>query len=274
MGSVELRRLRVTPHRLVPTIATGSGPRILHLSDLHIGKNGPGDLLNYLDLWLDVALEHAVDGIALTGDLCHVPDDTAALAAVRSRLDATGIDWFVVPGNHDVQTPGDTRAFESSFPGPWPSVRMLGDVAVVALDSFGRFPIDERTSAEQADHRQNGHWTHGRIGLEQLTEAATLLRRAQFRSAIVLLHHYLFEDENRADPLLPLADRDELLAWCADHQIAAVLYGHRHDWTDARVVDGTLFALGSRVTRAPFQARILTLGDPPEIVELALAGPH
>jgi 3',5'-cyclic AMP phosphodiesterase CpdA len=189
---------------------------------------------------------HGADHVILSGDLTayathwefgQAKEALGELAEDTSRL-------TVIPGNHDVYTPGayDTRRFESYFghllttdlpehppqDGPFPFVRLLGEeVAVVGLMS-GRVPPVPGLS-------------FGVVGKKQLAALRDILadERLAHRAVLVVVHHAPVAPSGRKDRFFHgLMDADQLLKMLPGPKYA-VLHGHihkryHHPATDAR----------------------------------------
>jgi len=79
--------------------------RILHLTDPHIGTPGAIQFGADPRLQFEKTLAQAVlrkpDLVVLTGDLSMDQPDDLANIWIKHQLDATGLDYHVVAGNHD-----------------------------------------------------------------------------------------------------------------------------------------------------------------------------
>jgi len=88
--------------------------KILQLSDIHIGT-GPDRLegidieANFRDCLADGARRGA-DLALVNGDLCLSAGEPGAYEWIRAELDACGLPWLVLPGNHD-----DTAMINDAF---------------------------------------------------------------------------------------------------------------------------------------------------------------
>lgn len=104
--------------------------RILHLSDLHIGKERPEDGWRVErvmgEAWnrnlADIRQDGPIDLICFTGDLAqkgHPNEYTRLTAVIANLLALTGcpIDrFFCVPGNHDIDRSIAKAAWKKSVP--------------------------------------------------------------------------------------------------------------------------------------------------------------
>ncbi|GEL71055.1 metallophosphoesterase family protein [Myxococcus virescens] len=175
-----------------------------------------------------------VDHFILSGDLTAYALD-AEFSGARQSLGALAEDprrCTVIPGNHDVFTPGSHRTgrfakyfghlLESDLPeyrreGAFPFVRLLGtEAAVVGLLS-ARVPRTPGLS-------------YGVIGEAQLGGLAALLKDARLegRAILVVVHHAPLNPHGRPDRWHHgLRDADALLKLLPGPRYA-VLHGHIH----------------------------------------------
>jgi 3',5'-cyclic AMP phosphodiesterase CpdA len=235
--------------------------RFLHLSDVHVtqdyrksplSKLGWRRMIALLELTVGGRQErytdargaieriladrtvHGVDHVILSGDLTayatrwefeQARDALGELAHDPSRI-------TVIPGNHDVYTPGayNTRRFEKYFghllrsdlpeytrDGAFPFVRLLGDEAAVVGLMSARVPPVPGLS-------------FGVVGTKQLGALKDLLadKRLDGRAVIVVVHHAPVGPSGRKDRFFHgLLDADQLLAMLPGPRFA-VLHGHIH----------------------------------------------
>jgi 3',5'-cyclic AMP phosphodiesterase CpdA len=212
--------------------------RIGHLSDLHVGKlveEGP-EAPAALEHWLTVFHDVGVDLCVVSGDLVETPGDRVGLIRVRQQLDASGLPWVVVPGNHDVAEPGRPGAFGELF-GSYPRVERHAGLDVVLFDSMGGFPADERGPYERLVGSRFCYM-RGRIDKRQLARASARLGETATRPRLLVLHHHLaprVEIRPDAPPssapaklMVPLLNADRLLEWASRHDVQLIVHGHRH----------------------------------------------
>jgi len=191
------------------------------------------------------AKTHHVDHFILSGDLTAYAME-AEFQGAKEVLGPLADDprrCTIIPGNHDVYTPGAvrTRRFQRYFghliasdlpehqsPTGFPFVRLLGDqTAVIGLHS-ARVP-------------EVPGFSFGRIGRAQLGRLAKLLAdpRLDGRAILIVVHHAPLNQHAKADkPLHGLWDAQALFALCHGPRFA-VLHGHihrryHHPATDAR----------------------------------------
>lgn len=215
--------------------------RIAHLTDLHVGRSCSGrerDPEYVTRAWLAELRAAGVDVVAVSGDLVDYGSDEDALRAVHAMLEACGMGWAVVPGNHDIRSrwrPLLAKRFTEVF-GAYPRVVTLSGVDFVLLDSasggqhaFG-LPLLSRALAGP---------TEGRVGEEQLA-AVRLEARGGFPRVLVLHHHLqrraadhlellpFSVSESAFRTMKPLDDAAAVLAWARRAGVAVALFGHKH----------------------------------------------
>ncbi|MBX5482107.1 MAG: metallophosphoesterase [Myxococcaceae bacterium] len=178
--------------------------------------------------------QHGVDHVILSGDLTAYATEWEFEQA-RQAIGALGEDRSkitIIPGNHDVYTPGayNTRRFERYFghllhsdlpeycrDGAFPFVRLLGDeVAVVGLMSARVPPMPG--------------FSFGVVGRKQLTALRDLVHdeRLAHRAILVVVHHAPIAPSGRKDRFLHgLMDADLLFKILPGPRFA-VLHGHIH----------------------------------------------
>jgi 3',5'-cyclic AMP phosphodiesterase CpdA len=180
------------------------------------------------------AQAHAVDHFILSGDLTAYALE-GEFSGARAALGSLADDprrCTVIPGNHDVFTPGSHRSgrfarhfghlLESDLPeyrteGAFPFVRLLGEEAAVVGLLSARVPITPGLS-------------YGYIGPAQLQGLAALLKDARLdgRAVLVVVHHAPLTQRGRADRWSHgLRDAQALLDLLPGPRYA-VLHGHIH----------------------------------------------
>ncbi len=187
--------------------------RILHVSDLHVGRREapePFAVLRELVARLEPGL------LLATGDLAH-RGRRSELERAAELLQSFGIAILAVPGNHDIpytlparftRTFAEwERVFETAEP-VYTSERLV----VVGLNSVRPW-------------RQQG----GRLREAQLASAAEHLRDAPAGALrVVALHHHLAAPPWRARRKRPLRGRDAVLQSLAAAGAELVVGGHVH----------------------------------------------
>ncbi len=180
------------------------------------------------------AREHAADHFILSGDLTAYALDSEFQGA-RAALGELAEDrsrCTIIPGNHDVYTPGShrTRRFERYFGhllesdmpehcrvGPFPFVRLVGqESAVVGLHSARVPPVPGIAQ--------------GRVGSDQLAGLAAILQdpRLEGRALLVAVHHAPLTHHGRADRWSHGLVDAEALCRMLPGPRHAILHGHIH----------------------------------------------
>jgi 3',5'-cyclic AMP phosphodiesterase CpdA len=234
--------------------------RILHLSDVHVqadydrhswGRIGWRRAVAQLELKVArrarryvrapetlakiAAAAADVDHVVLSGDLTALALDEEfegvrkALGALADRPDRL----TVIPGNHDVYTPGSWRKkrfekwfghlLDSDLPefqveGPWPTVRLVGDsLAIVGLCSARTPPVPGIAA--------------GWVGEDQLAALGRIAEhpKVKGRAIYAVVHHTPLRWDGTLDrPSHGLKDGGRLMQVAAAAGIAAILAGHIH----------------------------------------------
>ncbi len=82
--------------------------RIVQITDLHIGREGERpreiDVRGNLERVLDAVRREHADSLVLSGDLSFHDGDRQVYRYVRSRIEALGLPYAVIAGNHDIST--------------------------------------------------------------------------------------------------------------------------------------------------------------------------
>ncbi|RDC73965.1 metallophosphoesterase [Rhodovulum sp. 12E13] len=224
--------------------------RIVHLSDLHFGRDRP-ELAEPL---IAAVGELAPDLVAVSGDLTQRAR-IGQFRAARAFLERLPAPVLCVPGNHD--TPLDNlfvrllrpfgRYREHISQDLEPRLN-VGDVAVVGANTVN--PLA---------------WQRGRIGPRTVDRVCAAFRaRGDSGPNVVVLHHPL-EHAPGTDKALTRGAGRALAAFgaCGAH---VVLCGHLHSWRTAAatVARGTLLvqagtSLSTRVRDEPNDFNLITL---------------
>jgi 3',5'-cyclic-AMP phosphodiesterase len=83
-----------------------SSIHIAHITDLHIAEDlqpvrGVDTASNFKAVLQQVLGDKDINSIVLGGDLCYQQASLAAMQWIKGELDATGLSYRVIPGNHD-----------------------------------------------------------------------------------------------------------------------------------------------------------------------------
>lgn len=220
---------------------------LAHISDIHLAplpQVRPRDLLGkritgYLNWRLK--RQHRLDGEGLVGLVAHLRAQAPAMTAVTGDLVNLALDeeyeralgWLrslgpedqvcVSPGNHDAYVPGALErahqiwggymAGEVLDHGPFPYVRRVGDLAIIACSSA--VPTGPWMAA--------GHF--GEDQADRLARSLHLLGEAGF-FRVVMIHHPPYKEG--FNPRVGLWGGDRFRKAVAKHGAELVLHGHTH----------------------------------------------
>jgi len=214
---------------------------VLHLSDLHIGKNGKAKGLNTV---VGLVLEHYEPGktiILITGDITeHGQKKQFRLARKILEPLYAKFEVLCVPGNHDYGYLGNHaekrrfKHFKRFLFGPfenvsYPHIKLFNEHIFIGLNSM-KGELGELDS----------FWADGEIGAKQLKSLDGVLGRIEdlhqpWRKVFVYLHHhpFFFADNDLRRKIFEklffeLKDGEKLMQICAG-RIDALLFGHKHN---------------------------------------------
>lgn len=189
--------------------------RLLHVSDLHVGKHENFEVAAGLARFVQ---EIEPQLVIASGDLSH-RGRRGQLERAASFLRSLGPPVLAVPGNHDLPyTPArfvrPWKEFERVWETTEPTVSLPG-LHVVGLNSARPF------------HHQSGGLGGGRLdrAVAQLGVAEPDALR------VVVLHHHLLGAPWRAARKRPLAHRKRVLHALAEAGADLILGGHIHQAT-------------------------------------------
>jgi len=187
--------------------------RILHVSDLHVGRREAPEPISALQ---GLAAQLGPELVLATGDLAH-RGKHAELERARDILEGLGFPVLAIPGNHDIPYTFParfTRPFEDweRVFGPPEQEFTSERLVAVGLNSVRPW------------RQQGGRLEEGR--LQQL--AARLERAPAGALRVVALHHHLAAPPWRAARKRPLHGRDRALRSFAEAGAELVAGGHVH----------------------------------------------
>jgi len=229
--------------------------RLAHISDLHVldlkgikpwrflNKRVTGGLNlllgrskihrpELLELALAKIEALGCDHIAVTGDVSNLALESE-FRRVKELLAGpiAAHKLSVVAGNHDRYTLGSvlTRRFDVAFEAliqtdlpllpsvhGWPYVKLLGDVALIGLNTAVAQPIAV---------------SGGRVGHKQLEALQHVLKHpdVEARYSVVMMHHHMFKPANKKREFpRGLSDRKEVLEVLLEGKADLVIHGHNH----------------------------------------------
>jgi len=191
--------------------------RVLHLSDLHFGRNDEPEPIAALAKLIEDARPELV---IASGDLTH-----RGLRAQHERaagfLRSLELPLLTVPGNHDIP-----YTFPKRFSAPWREFERLWETTEQTYRS------DELVVAGLNSVRP---WRHqsGRLRDDQVRRAGEVFRAApESAYRIAVLHHHLLGAPWRSRKK-PVAKRNRVLAGLVEAGADLILAGHIHQSTVA-----------------------------------------
>lgn len=201
------------------------------------------------------AQQGGFDHVILSGDLTALAVDEE-FEGVRDALGELADQpdrLTVVPGNHDVFTPGSARKrrFERWFghllhsdlpqfqvEGPWPMVRLLGDTAAIIGLNSARVPLLPGIAA-------------GKVGEAQLEALVRICAHPSLRGRTIYatVHHAPVRKDGRLDRRdHGLLDAERLVEACRIGGVTAVLCGHIHAPYNFAIAGGPSIVCGGSST--------------------------
>jgi 3',5'-cyclic AMP phosphodiesterase CpdA len=187
--------------------------RILHVSDLHVGRREESEPLAALH---GLVAELKPELVLATGDLAH-RGKRAQLERARDVLEELGAPVLPVPGNHDIP-----YTFPARF------TRTFSDWQAVFGPPEQDFVSDRLVVAGLNSVRP---WRQQDGGLELTSVRGLGARLAQAPAnalRVVALHHHLAAPPWRAARKRPLHGRDRALSAFAEAGVELVVGGHVH----------------------------------------------
>jgi len=187
--------------------------RVLHVSDLHIGRR---DELEPVETLKQLVAELRPDLVLATGDLSHRGRRSEVVRAYEI-LEGLGAPYLAVPGNHDIP-----YTFPARFTRPFAEwEKVFGSVEqVVASDDLVVVGM-----SSVSPWRQQG----GAVDEATLQRATARLREAPSSALrVVALHHHLAAPPWRAARKRPLKRRGRVLEALGEAGAELVVGGHVH----------------------------------------------
>ena len=191
--------------------------RILHVSDLHFGRNDKPESIEALARLIE---EVGPELVIASGDLTHrgLRSQHERAAAFLRGLD---LPLLAIPGNHDIP-----YTFPKRFTKPWLEFdRQWG----------GTEPVYRSDALLVVGLNSVRPWRHqsGRLRPVQIDRARELLRDAPEEALrVVVFHHHLLGAPWRSRKK-PVARRNDVLAGLVDAGAELILAGHIHQSTIA-----------------------------------------
>jgi len=218
--------------------------KIIHLSDLHVGKEDKGVIFQSIVNKINELTPASDYIIVITGDLIQsaIKDEKSNSIHLNevitqiTKLESSGFKVLVVPGNHDygnakkinskLMTLFKTKLYgnaNESFPRIYPT----NDIVFIGLDSIeGEFDA-KINSAEPEPEKVIILGTIGQIGKDQRDRLIGKLKDYESQKDIKFVV-YLHNDPFTNRFAFYLKDRDELKT-IFENKISLLLCGHTHE---------------------------------------------
>lgn len=187
--------------------------RILHLSDLHFGRDRP-ELVGPLVAAVNAA---GADLVAISGDLTQRARSRQFRQA-RAFLDRLAPPWIAVPGNHDIPLHDPLRRLWRPYGNyrRWIGADLepiadLGAVRVVGLNTATPFL-----------------WQRGRVCGRTVARICARISEGRRRFNVILAHHPFTEAAETSKAAMHGADM--AIHALADCGADIILSGHLHRW--------------------------------------------
>ncbi|OGW75025.1 MAG: hypothetical protein A3J72_08540 [Nitrospirae bacterium RIFCSPHIGHO2_02_FULL_40_19] len=266
--------------------------RILHLSDLHIGKSKEED--NNFDLIVKYILDKGNNDwlqnkplIIITGDIVDDGEERQFKAArdYLNKLHGAGFTLRIIPGNHDYGENGNAAKIENfvtfkkyfgyfhEMKFPFREKEFINGHSFVGLNSMAEYT--------------EVNFAKGKLGAAQIEETCAFLNgltdRHEKQKVIVYLHHhpFLFPDEGVLKKIgenvgLRLEDGSHFMKEIKNQRVDILLFGHEHrhlkfSGTELNKVFSTPYILSSgKSTETNWEYNVLEDGTadtpPPTII--------
>lgn len=189
--------------------------RILHVSDLHFGRNEQSESIEALARLIEDVRPEVV---IASGDLTH-----RGLRSQHERaaefLRGLDLPLLAIPGNHDIP-----YSFPKRFTSPWLEFERLWEETQ---------PVYRSETMVVVGLNSVRPWRHqsGRLRPDQVERAATLLAETPADALkVVTFHHHLVGAPWRSRKK-PVAQRNTVLAALVDAGTDLILAGHIHQST-------------------------------------------
>ncbi len=191
--------------------------RILHVSDLHFGRNDKAESIEALARLIE---EVRPELVLASGDLTHRGLRTQH-DRVAEFLRGLGLPVLSIPGNHDIP-----YTFPKRFTRPWAEFERLWETTE---------PVYRSEQIVAVGLNSVRPWRHqsGRLRPHQVERAAEEFRDAPAGALrVVALHHHLLGAPWRSRKK-PVAKRNTVLAGLVEAGADLILAGHIHQSTIA-----------------------------------------
>lgn len=237
-------------------------PSILHLSDIHIGRNDSAFnseyLINHIKELKNIA------HIVITGDLLDSPSyiNKELFENFVYKLDKLNVPISFVPGNHDIKSKGILH-FKSI---PYNEIDFLSNMFTINHNIKTIF-----FGINSNDKNINSYLAKGHVSNIQLIKLSSLYLNAcsadpriKNYKKIALVHHHPFKFTTKPtnfikriylsmeEQTLKFTNADSFIQWCSDMGIFIILHGHKHmqRFVECTIDKNKIFSLGCGTSTA------------------------
>lgn len=187
--------------------------RIVHVSDLHMGKREDAEVERALASLVE---RTAPELVVASGDLTN-RGRRAEHERAHRFLGSLGVPVLAVPGNHDLP-----YTFPARFMSPWAEFERLWETTEPTFASAGLHVVGLNSAQP---YRHQG----GALDAGQLRRAAERLEAAAAGAyRVAVLHHHLLGAPWRAARKRPVSSRDRVFETLVSAGADLILSGHIH----------------------------------------------
>lgn len=201
---------------------TGGPVRLLHMSDIHFGRED----VDALEATRSFALKIKPDAIVVAGDITQ-RGRRKEFAVARSWFDTLDAPVIVAPGNHDTPIINMPARMVDPFGRYEKYMAGLDGVGRLMELRDGAVRICALNTARGVQARLN--WADGVIDIDDLSAALDLLSQGPDRAWRLLVCHHPLHEPELSKVSVETRRGQRALDLCAEAHVDAILTGHIHD---------------------------------------------
>lgn len=252
-------------------------PSILHLSDIHMGRDDSSFNSEYLISHIKELKNIA--HIVITGDVLDSPSDSNKLLFENFmyKLGKLNVPISFVAGNHDIKNRGFLQRVSMLY----------NEIDFVS----NMFTVNHHIETiffgiNSNDKNINSYLAKGHVSDKQLLKLSMLYRKACFDDPriksykkIALIHHHPFKFTTKPtnfikktllimeEQTLKFNNADYFINWCSEMGVFIILHGHKHmqRFVECTIDGNKMFSLGcgtsTAIKRNHFTYNLINLDD-------------